>query len=55
MIQDDIDKLDGWSEKSRCYSGKKTNSLKAYVAISRFDIVLGRFLAPMSKRIYRIH
>ena len=27
------------------------NSLQAYVAFSRFDKLLGRFLAPMSKRI----
>ena len=26
-------------------------SLQAYVAFSRFDKILGRFLAPMSKRI----
>ena len=33
------------------YSLCPYSSLQAYVAFSRFDKILGRFLAPMSKRI----
>ena len=41
--------------KKDLYIPSKSSSLQAYVAISRFDIFLGRFLSPMSKRIYKIH